>query len=80
MGIIIGVIIFLVGCCVSSYEDNSYQAQRNADVRQKEIMTQLEKLHERELAPKEERRTRRRIAQDKEGNLLAEEITEEIIR
>ncbi len=80
MGIIIGVVIFLVGCCVSSYEDNSYQAQRNADVRQKEIMTQLAKLHERDLAPKEERRTRRRIAQDKEGNLLAEEITEEIIR
>lgn len=80
MGIIIGVVIFLVGCCVSSYEDNSYQAQRNADIRQKEIITQLAKLHERELTPKEERRTRRRIAQDKEGNLLAEEITEEIIR
>lgn len=80
MGILIGVIIFIVGCCLSSYEDNSFQAQKNADKRQKEIIAQLQSLHEREVAPREERRARRRIAKDKEGNILAEEITEEIIR
>jgi hypothetical protein len=81
MVLAIGVIIFVIGCCLSSYEDTSYQAQRNAERRKEEIIAQLNKLHEsRELAPRTERRARRRIAKDKEGNILAEEETEEIIR
>ena len=81
MVLAIGVIIFVIGCCLSSYEDNSYRAQRNAERRKEEIIAQLNKLHEaRELVPKTERRARRRIAKDKEGNILAEEETEEIIR
>lgn len=76
----LGIIIFVVGCCLSSYEDNSYQAQVNADKRQREIMAQLEKLHEKEIAPRAEKRSHRRIAKDKEGNVLAEEMIEEIIR
>lgn len=81
MVLAIGVIIFVIGCCLSSYEDNSYRAQRNAERRKEEIIAQLNKLHEtRELAPKVERRARRRIAKNKEGNILAEEETEEIIR
>ena len=80
MFIALGIIIFVVGCCLSSYEDNSYQAQVNADRRQKEIMAQLEKLHEKEISPRAERRSHRRIAKDKEGNVLAEEMIEEIIR
>lgn len=81
MVLAIGVIIFVIGCCLSSYEDNSYRAQRNAERRKEEIIAQLNKLREtRELAPRAERRARRRIAKDKEGNILAEEDTEEIIR
>lgn len=81
MVLAIGVIIFVIGCCLSSYEDNSYRAQKNAERRKEEIIAQLNKLHEtRELAPRAERRARRRIAKDKEGNILAEEETEEIIR
>lgn len=81
MVLAIGAIIFVIGCCLSSYEDNSYRAQRNAERRKEEIIAQLNKLHDtRELVPKTERRARRRIAKDKEGNILAEEETEEIIR
>ena len=77
----LGIIIFIIGCCLSSYEDTSYNNQRNAEARHRELMRQLEECRQvRELAPREERRARRRIAKDKEGNLLAEEITEEIIR
>ena len=76
-----GVIIFVIGCCLSSYEDTSYNNQKSAEARHRELMRQLEECRqERELAPREERRARRRIAKDKEGNLLAEEVTEEIIR
>ena len=76
----LGIIIFIIGCCLSSYEDTSYNSQRSAEARHRELMRQLEECrHERELVSKEERRTRRRIAKDKDGNLLAEEITEEII-
>ena len=77
----LGIIIFIIGCCLSTYEDTSYNNQRNAEARHRELMRQLEECRqEKELVPREERRARRRIAKDKEGNLLAEEITEEIIR
>lgn len=77
----LGIIIFIIGCCLSSYEDTSYNNQKSAEARHHELMRQLEECRqERELAPREERRARRRIAKDKEGNLLAEEVTEEIIR
>ena len=81
MVLAIGVIIFIIGCCLSSYEDVSYTSQKRADARHRELMRVLDECNrERDLAPKEERRARRRIAKDKDGNVLAEEITEEIIR
>lgn len=77
----LGIIIFIIGCCLSSYEDTSYNSRKSAEARHRELMRQLEECRqERELAPREERRARRRIAKDKDGNLLAEEVTEEIIR
>lgn len=79
MVLAIGIIIFIIGCCMSSYEDTSYNNQRNAEARHRELMRILEE-NRREVAPREERRARRRIAKDKEGNVLAEEVTEEIIR
>lgn len=81
MIIAIGIIIFIIGCCLSSYEDTSYTSQKRAEQRHRELMRTLEEARqERELAPREERRARRRIAKDKDGNILAEEVTEEIIR
>lgn len=79
MVLAIGIVIFIIGCCMSSYEDTSYNNQRNAEARHRELMQILEE-NKREVAPREERRARRRIAKDKEGNVLAEEVTEEIIR
>lgn len=77
----LGIIMFIIGCCLSTYEDTSYNNQRNAEARHRELMHQLEECRqERELVPREERRARRRIAKDKDGNVLAEEITEEIVR
>lgn len=77
----LGIIMFIIGCCLSTYEDTSYNNQRNAEARHRELMRQLEECRqERALMAKEERRARRRIAKDKEGNVLAEEVTEEIIR
>ena len=63
-----------------TYEDTSYNAQKSAETRHRELMRKLEECRqERELMVREERRAHRRIAKDKDGNLLAEEITEEII-
>lgn len=76
MLIALGIIMFIVGCCVSSYEDNAYEAQIRADRRHRELMKALSES--REVAPKKAKRTQRRIAKDKEGNVLAEEIIEEI--
>ena len=88
----LGIIIFIIGCCLSSYEDVSYDNQRRAERRHRELMRELGECRKENEAkklvppscstnvmPKQERRTRRRIAKDKDGNVLAEEITEEII-
>lgn len=88
----LGIIIFIVGCCLSSYEDVSYDSQVRAERRHRELMRELEKARQENetkkltppncgtnVMPRQERRARRRIAKDKDGNILAEEITEEII-
>ena len=88
----LGLIIFVVGCCLSSYEDVSYDSQVRAERRHKELMRKLEECRRENevkklvppacgtnVVPRQERRACRRIAKDKDGNILAEEITEEII-
>ena len=88
----LGIIIFIIGCCLSSYEDVSYDSQVRAERRHRELMRELEECRRENEAkklvppncgtnimPRQERRARRRIAKDKDGNILAEEITEEII-
>lgn len=75
MIIALGIIIFVIGCCLSSFEGSSYNAQVNAEKRHKELMEALSES--REVSPKKAKRTQRRIAKDKYGNVLAEEIIEE---
>ena len=88
----LGFIIFVIGCCLSSYEDISYDNQVRAERRHRELMRELEEARQENEAkklvppncgtnvmPRQERRACRRIAKDKDGNVLAEEITEEII-
>lgn len=78
MFLALGIIIFVIGCCLSSFEDNAYQSHISAERRQKELLNELAKLHENEVAPRKAKRTQRRIARDKDGNMMAEEIIEEI--
>ena len=77
MIIAIGIIIFLVGCIVSSVEDSSASAQRLEARRHEELMKLLSNTQRK--TPTVTKVTRRRVAQDKEGNVLAEEITEETV-
>ena len=72
----LGIIIFVIGCCLSSFEDSSYQAQVNAQKRHDEIIKTL--AEHKEFAPKRATRTQRRVAKDKDGNIVAEEIIEEV--
>ena len=76
MIIALGIIIFVIGCCLSTYEDTSYNAQKNAEKRYDELVKILSESSE--VVPKSTKRTQRRIAKDKEGNTLAEEIIEEV--
>ncbi|MCR4948375.1 MAG: hypothetical protein K6A15_04390 [Treponema sp.] len=79
MVLALGIIIFVIGCCLSSYEDNSYNAERRAEQRHRELMRVLEEESRRSQAPAQRRtkQVRRRFAQDRNGNILGEEITEE---
>ena len=79
-----GLVIFLIGCIISAVDDYSNSSQRMAERRHRELMRYLADMNkkqeveeEEELSPTLKRVIRRRIAQDKEGNVLAEEITEE---
>ena len=78
MVLALGIIIFIIGCCLSSYEDNTWNAQRRAEQRHKELMRILsENRNSAPPAPRRRKQVRRRFAQDKDGNILGEEITEE---
>lgn len=92
MLLITGIVIFLVGCIVSSVDDSNASAQRREAQLQAELMRELEENRKENetkklippscstsVMPRQERRARRRIIKDKDGNILAEEITEEII-
>ena len=91
--LILGILIFIIGCCLSTYEDTSYNNNRRAEARHRELIAELEECRREKEArklvppdcgtavtPRQERRARRRIIKDKDGNILAEEITEEIIQ
>ncbi len=73
----LGIILFIIGCCMSSYEDNAYSAQMREEQRHRELMRALEECRNSPPAPRRKKHVRRRFAQDKNGNLLGEEITEE---
>ena len=79
MVIALGIIIFIIGCCLSSYENSSYNAQQRAEQRHKELMKALSESQKTSVTPRRIKQVRRRIAVDREGNLLGEEITEEEI-
>lgn len=78
MGIAIGIIIFFIGCLISSVEDADASARRREAQRHEELKRILSERKE-TPAVQQTRVTRRRVAQDKDGNVLAEEITEETL-
>lgn len=75
----LGIILFVIGCCLDSYEDNTYRAQKREEQRHRELMEALNEASRRSSLPatRRKKQVRRRFAQDKDGNLLGEEITEE---
>lgn len=89
MVLALGIIMFIIGCCLSTYDDINYDNQRRAEKRHQELLRELEEYRKERrivppncgsnVAPKQARRTRRRVAKDKNGNILSEEILEEII-
>ena len=79
MVLALGIIIFIIGCCLSSYEDTSYNAQKKAEQRHKELMKVLSETKRINETPARRKQTRKRFAMDTKGNLLGEEITEEFV-
>ena len=78
MVLAIALIIFVIGCCLDSFEQNSYTARKEAQRRHDELMRALMKAEEKKPLPARKTKvTRRRIAKDPQGNVLAEEVTEE---
>lgn len=70
-----GIILFIICSIMESAEEANYQAHQDAVRQHRELIEALSK--EREVSVRKTKVTRRRIAKDKEGNTLAEEITEE---
>ena len=78
MVLALGIIIFVIGCCLSSFEDSSYNAQQKQEQRYREIIQALSESRRINETPVKRKQVRRRFAMDKAGNLLGEEITEEV--
>ena len=72
----IGILLFIIGCCLSSADSTSYENRQRDERRYRELM---ERLSEKKETSGQSKVTRRRIAKDKFGNIIAEEIVEEII-
>lgn len=75
----LGIIIFIIGCCVSSFEDNSYKAERRDEERHRELMQALSESKRINEPSVRTKKVRRRFVMDDDGYLLGEEITEEEI-
>ncbi len=75
----LGIIIFIIGCCLSSFEDSSYNAQQRQEQRHRELIQALSEARRVNETPVKRKQVRRRFAMDKAGNLLGEEITEEVV-
>ena len=75
----IGIIIFFIGCIVSSIDNASESARIREEEYHQELMKAITEGKKEEIAPTLTRVIRRRMAKDKEGNTLAEEITEETV-
>ena len=74
----LGIILFIIGCCMDSYEDSVYDVQRREEKRHKELMRTLnESRNVRVQSPRRRKIVRRRIVKDKEGNIVGEEVIEE---
>lgn len=81
MIICLGILLFVIGCVVEVIEDASYDARRRDERHYKNQQEIIKAISEqRALEAKRERRELRRYAQDKEGNIVAEERIEEIER
>ena len=72
-----GIILIIIGCCVSAYEDTSYKAARRQEERHRELMQALNESKRINETPVRTKKVRRRFVLDDDGYLLGEEITEE---
>ena len=60
----LGVVIFVIGCCLSSYEDNSYNAERRAEQRHRELMRALDEASRQPHPPAQREFVKRSIEYD----------------
>ena len=74
----LGIIILIIGCCLSSFEDTTYNAQQKQEQRYRELIQALSESRRINETPVKRKQVRRRFAMDKQGNVLGEEITEEV--
>lgn len=51
MVLALGIIIFIIGCCMSSYEDNTYRAERREEQRHRELMEALAEASRKSAPP-----------------------------
>lgn len=79
MVLALGIIIFIIGCCMSSYDNDSYNARCRDEQRYNELKQLLNERQNNTDLPKRTKQIRRRFIKDKYGNILGEEILEEVV-
>ncbi len=78
MVLALGIILFVIGCCLESAGKDWEVSERNNERRHRELLE--EQLRHHEVMESQERRktvTRRRYLRDEKGRFIAEEISVE---
>lgn len=75
MVLLVCFIVYVIACAMEDAARRDYYSKKRTDDYYRTLMKELKK--EKEDVPSRVKRTTRHIAQDKEGNILGEEIIEE---
>lgn len=76
MIILFGLLLIILGCCISSSAEDDKVYELNRERRHKELIKAVAENKSKQI--KKSKVTRRRILKDANGNVIAEEIIEEI--
>ena len=77
MIICLGILIFIIGCCLSASAADDERYERNAERRHRELVEELRKQREHEKRSSQTKCRVRTMLRDEKGRFIAQEVIED---